>query len=323
MARDIEGEVRENRRKVQRLETYYRQPVGDQSTSINTPEVRVTMNVSVTVYTRPLNDTLVGGNPDPTHQPPRGVAGDRRGSWTQTAASSTSAFVDEGKRALIEALAGTTKGVDAISVGTGASEPYASDTALESETNQVIVWYDLGTADTTRWLADFRFNEFGDTINEVGIWTEAYELVARITTGGVDPTASEEVKLEIELTVSPETGSAVAVTDATVISNALATPTADGGLDQIGIGTDDTNPAPSDTSLGNEVIQKAVAYEGGPSSITPYTVIIRSEPSTQPHEITELGVYDDTGSLAWRTTFAAETKDDRTRMRPQSALRIQ
>lgn len=323
MPRDIQREVTENRRKVQRLETYYRQPAPQQTLSVRAPEVRVELTVSATVYTRPVNDTLVGGHPDASNQPGRATVGDRRGSWSQVATSSASAYVDDGRRALAEALTGAAKGVTHAEAGSGTSDPSASDTDLDSGASQVGAWYDLATADTIRWLADFRFDEFGDVVNEVGLWTEADELVCRLTTGGVDPTASEELKLEVEITVTPDTGSAVAVTDATAISNALASPPSTVGLDAIALGTDGTDPTTSDTTLGNAVVQKSADHETGAASVTPWTIVFRSEPSTQPHDIREIGVFDETGTLAWRAVFAAETKNARTRMRPQAALRIQ
>jgi hypothetical protein len=319
----ITGEIQQNRRGVNKLESYLRVPSPKQSTTLTAPGVSVNVSVSATIYTRPINESLIAGHPDASNQPGRGTVGDNRGSWTQVATSEDSEFTDGGKRALADALTGADQGVSHAEVGSGTTAPSTSDNALESGTGPVRVWYDLGTETDTTFITDFRFNEFGDVINELGLWTPDDKFVCRLTTGNVDPTASDEIKIEITVTVSISSRSNVAVTDATAISNSLGSPLTSVGLNEIAIGTDNTDPTTSDTALGNEVIRKNVDHEASAASVTPWTVIFRSQPSTQPHDITELGVIDGTGTLVWRSVFGAETKDDRTRMRPQATLTIE
>jgi hypothetical protein len=319
----ITGEIQQNRRGVNKLESYLRNPSPKQSTTLTAPGVSVNVSVSATIYTRPINESLTVGHPDASNQPGRGTIGDRRGSWTQVATSTDGEFTDGGKRALAVALTGANQGVSHAEAGSGTTAPSTADNALENGAGQVGSWYDLGTDTNTTFLADFRFNEFGDTIEELGLWTPDNKLVCRLTTESVDPAASEEIKIAVELTLSTSSSSNAAVTNTTAISDSLGSPSTSVGLEKIAIGTDSTNPTSSDTALGNEVIRKNTDHEASAASVTPWTIIFRPEPSTQPHDITELGVIDGDGTLVWRSVFGAETKDDRTRMRPQATLTIE
>ena len=321
MARRIEREVRKNRRKAQRLESTYRVPSPDQTTTLSVPELRVSLEWTITVYTRPLEDALIPGHPDPAHHPGQGVCGDRRGSWSQVDQSTESATLDAGRAALAEALSGVQRGIDQAAIGSGTTTPNGGDTSLEAEDSRRTAWYDRRDASSTAWLADYRFDAF-EEINEAGLTLENGDFAARLTTSGVSPDDSTEAKIEVEMTVNPDTGDNVALTDGTAISDALATEQEAVGLDQIALGTDSTQPGQSDTSLGTEVIRKPVDHDVAQQSVTPWTIVIRQEPSTQPHDLTELAVLDGDGTMSWRVTFSAETKDSRTRLQPRARLRI-
>jgi len=80
---------------------------------------------------------------------------------------------------------------------------------------------------------------------------------------------------------------------------------------QYAYGTDTTTEAAGDTSLGNEVYRSNFAGSTDPSTgAARWTALMTSiEPSGQPYDISEFGVFFEDGVMLARTTFPAETKD--------------
>lgn len=310
----ITDEIQRNRRDLNQLESYLRVPSPEQSTTINAPGVRVSLNTSGVVHTRPINESLIVGHPDASNQPGRATVGDRRGSWSQVATSTDGFVPNPVKKSLATALTGAYRGISHAAIqlqSTGATSP------------QIGTWYDLGDPTTTTIITDYRTNDIPDTFDAIATYTNDGSFALGPVFNPIDPAINEEVKINVDLSISTSSNNDAAVTDPTAISNALASPAYTVGLNKIAIGSLDDDPTSSDTSLAGEVIRKNADHNIGPQSVIPWTIIFRSEPNTQPHTIEELGVFDGNGTLVWRSVFPYETKNERTRMRPQSTLRIE
>lgn len=318
----IEQEISQNRRQTTRLESYQREVAPQQTIGIGAPAGQISVDVAATLYERSLKDSLISGHPDPQHGSGRGVAGDVRGEWIEIASTSDGSFVDDGRAALAAALAGARRGIDTAAVGSDGTTVSRADTGLRAPGKPVHAWHGTPDSATLTATAEWRFSDVRETIRELGIYDDEADLLTRLTTADVTLDDRSELRAEFELTYSHSASGQAAVTEMATIAHALATPVDTVGINEIALGTDDTPPSTGDTALENAVISKTAAADVQRSAVVPWTIVTRSEPSTQPHEIVELGAINQAGDLVWRVVFGAETKDDRVRLRPRSPLQF-
>lgn len=322
MSRGIEDEIRKNRQTSVKLEGNQYVAPPNLARTVTIPAGAVEITVSATLYTRDLGDALIIGHPAPDHGVSQGVVSDRRGSWTaaKTLDSGDGVFTSAGRQALAEALDGTGTALDTGATGSGTASPSTSDTSLASVAEEVTAWAETPDDQTLRCVADFRFREIADPVEEFGIDADDDTLLARLVTGGVDVALDEEVKIEIDLSFSHSASNA-AITDWTSISHAL-----DGGtsvdLAELALGTDDTTPQESDTMLGNQIVSKPASVSTGPNSVSLLAVVLEDEPDTSTYQLQEAGAIRSDGTLVWRVVFAATTKDDERPLQGRSTLAL-
>lgn len=323
MTRKIEDEVRQNRRTNRRVSSFFREPTPTQTTNLFFPDVEVYVDVTATIYKRSINNTLVIGHPDASNGMGRGEMGDNReDSWTQVATESETEFVEKGRAAVANAMSGAAEGLEQCEVGSGSSTPTVSDTSLDSGAGLADAFSVKDTGAKTTGVGVLRFAEATDTVSEFGLYTQDDDLVCRGTLTTIDPASDEELKLEVTLSFSEDTTGSNAVTDLETFADAIASEGESFGLKEMAIGTDGTNPTTGDTALGNEVIRKEVGHTVGEQTIKATTTYFKDQPSTQPHEIRELGVFDQNGTMMWRLTFSAETKDEDITMKGTSGAEV-
>lgn len=320
MPRRIEEEIQENRRTARRLNSYFREPATEQATALAFAPVELVASVEATVSTRPLNDTLVVGAAGAGQAVGRGRIGDHRGSWSQVASTSTGRVVEGGHQAIAETLAGIATGFEHVAVGRNGGSTAENATALEDERRIVDAWGTSTTSDSTTGVGVLRVTDLVDVVEELGLYDQDERLLARLTAVGVDPAVDEEVKVEIDVTLSPSTTSSAAVTDLDTVTDLLATEATTGGIKWLALGTDGTAPTQSDTSLGAEEVRKEVSHDVVGGRLVVGTEVFRDEPSDQPHDLEELGAIADDGTLVWRRTFGTEQKDDRVRLEVRDGL---
>lgn len=318
----IEQEISQNRRQTTRLESYQREVAPQQTIGLGAPAGQISVGVAATLYERPLGQSLISGHPDPEHGSGRGISGDDRGAWAEIASTADGSFVDDGRAALAAALAGAQRGIDTAAVGSDGTTASGADTGLRAPGPPIHAWHGTPDSQTLTATAEWRFSDVRETIRELGLYDDEADLLARLTTADVTLEDRSELRAEFELSYSHSASGQAAVTTMATIAHALATPAEAVGINEIALGTDDTAPSTNDTALGNQVITKTAAADVQRSSVVPWTLVTRSEPDTQPHEIVELGAIDQAGDLVWRVVFGSETKDDRVRLRPRSPLQF-
>lgn len=304
MPRRIEDEIRENRESTTRALAADRQPAQDVEQSLSTASLPVEVEAAIELYTRPINDTLIVGHPDAPQGWGRGSVGDRRGAWTQQT-STTAALTQNGREATAEALAGEDIVVDDVSVG-----------------DAVVRAFDIDeSADTTRLRSSFRFDGTPATVDSVTLADNTARTVVSTSVSDVAADSQREIRVDISLTFTADTSDSAAVTDIATAADAIRR-TADAQLHDVALGTDSSQPAQSDSGLGSEVVRKGSRRVTIGSRSRAQTIIPQGEPGTQPHDITELGVYSQAGDLVLRVVFGAETKDDRIRLRAAGGIDI-
>lgn len=317
---DITDEVRENRRSARLIESYSRQPAPDQTVPLGLPPVTVEVDVSATLYTRALGDTLISGHPDAKHGSGRGSGGDNRGSWSQVE-TADGEWTEDGRSWFVDGLSGTAIGIGSILAGTDTTGVTTADSSLGTKQGKIHAWVKKTSSSKTTVVAQFLFDSFGDTVEELGLEADNDTFLGRLLADStVNPTNNEELKVEIELSFSWSAPGDLAVTDLDTLSDLVATDDETTTISKLHIGTDSTSADTSDTSLGSKVDEKQVQTNVAQESITAITQFLKSEPGSQPHDIVEAGVFDGQGTLLWRATFDATEKDDRVRLRPTSTL---
>lgn len=326
--RRIENTVAENRRSARQLETYEvevdQRPSRDYSFDGSVVEV----NVRAEVYTRPLQSTLVFGHPDASQGFGRGTFGDRRGDWSlvESVSQTEGEFTKGGREAVADALEGAISGLDTAVVGDGTSTASTGDTALDSQQGARPAWGNKGASNETIGVGEFRFSEYGDIINEIGIEGNDGSLLTRLTTSGVDPTSSQEVRVDIIMEfVGDGVADAVITSDGeAAIADSIKTVHETVGLKEMAIGTGTADPSKSDTSLANEVGRKDCARDRQTEQVRAFIKWYKNEPSGQPYDVTEMGVFDNSATprLVFRVTFDSFLKDSNVSPTTGASIRI-
>lgn len=322
MTRRIEDEVRQNRRTNRRVSSFFREPTPSQTTNLRFADVEVFVEVTASIYTRPLNDTLVTGHPDAKQGFGRGTFGDNRGSWTQVATESDAELVKNGRNAIANAMSGAAEGIEQCQVGSGTSTPASSDASLDSGAGLADAFGVKNSGADVTGVGILRFAEATDTVSEFGLHAQDDDLICRGTLTTVDPAVDEEVKIEVTLTFTEDTTGSAAVTSLVTFADSIASEAEAFGLKEMAFGTDGTNPTTSDSSLGSEVIRKEVGHNVGESTIRATTTIFKDEPGTQPHDIREVAIFDQDGTMLWRLTFSAEEKDEEITMKGTTGVEV-
>jgi len=306
MPRRIEETVAENRSGRKRLEGYAIEVSSDATRDYVFTGNTVEVAVGIDVYTRPLGNTMVMGHPQAKHGMGRGGMGDAREGWTKVASTKeTGAFTAGGRETVVDALEGGRVGLAGVLVGSGASAAAVGDDALESRAGSTFAFGLKDAYNVTRARGSFRFQEFGDAVSEYGVENGDGTLMSRLTTTTVNPGLDEELKIEVTFTFEGSgIGDSVITTDGeTGIANSIQIASETVGLYEVAIGTSSVDPLKSDSSLATEYDRKRAARDGGNENIRAYVKWYQGEPSGQPVNLSELGVFDYDGNLIWRATF--------------------
>ena len=326
----IQDQVAENRRSVQRIDGRFVFVPDSRDENLSFVRNTFEMSVDVAVYTRSLNDSLISGHPDPSQGSGRGVAGDVRGAWTlQEGAEVSKDWTRDGRNATRDALAGAVGSIYRVVVGTGSTDSSPSDSSLDAQTGDSFAYgIRSGQAhNEVRARANFLFSETGegglDPV-EFGLEDSSGRLLCRITTGGVTVSSTEEVRVDITVTVTGGGNGTAVITDdgETAVARALQLESESVGLNEIAWGTDATDPTEGDTSLGAEVYRANCERTTSLEVITVSAPQFESQPSGQPYDYTEVGVFDNEGRMVYRVVFDPFEKTDNVRFTTTVGFRI-
>jgi hypothetical protein len=306
MPRRIEETVAENRSGRKRLEGYAIEVSSDATRDYVFTGNTVEVTVGIEVYTRPLRTSFIMGHPDAARGMGRGEIGDHRGDWTLvTDTEETGEFTSGGRGTVVDALAGGKIGLAALAVGSSTTAAGTGDSSLGSRAGSAFAFGMKDASNVTRARAPFLFSEFGDVVTEYGVEDQDGGLMSRLTTTAVDPTSDEELKVEVAFEFNGDGIGSSVITDAGEkgIADAIKIASETVGLYEVALGTGTTDPQKSDTSLNNEQDRKRAERETGDETVRGFTKWYKSEPSSQPLDVSELGVFDFDGNLVWFGTF--------------------
>lgn len=333
MARGIERQVAENRQDVTRLDGQFVSVPDRVQQNLRFLRNRIQVDVSLEVYTRPLNQGLVSGHPDgSTHGSGHGVAGDVRGGWTQVAsAASTHEWTRDGRNAVRDALDGQQTGaIGGTAVGTGSADAAPSDAALVAETGSAFAYGVKDSANEVRARSHYLFDQAGDGSpdpQEFGLESIGGTLMGRLTTSStVSLGPEEELRVDLTVTISGSGSGNSAITNSGrgTVADSIQTEGTVAGLSEIAWGTGSPTIDPSTTSLANQVFKKDAQRTLDLEVIRVSAPQFEFEPAGQPYDYTEVGVLDGNGDLFWVVDFSGDPypKDSNTRFTTQAGFRI-
>ena len=327
----IQDQVAENRRDVSKIDGRFVTVPDrrDQNLVFGRNGIRPAV-AKVEVYTRDLNNALVSGHPNgDRHGSGHGVSGDQRGDWTLIGAEITATeWTRAGRNAVRDTLNGQDGALAEIAIGGGTGEPSPADAGLDAETGRTFA-YGLRAGEAfneVRGRGSLRFSAVGDSgeVAEYGLFDSTGRLLSRTTTTIQSPSIEKEVRVDLTVRVDGDgTGSSVVTDDGkSAVADALQLESTVVGLEELAWGTGGTDPAGSDTALENEVLRKPAQRDLDLEVITVSAPQFEHEPSGQPYDYTEVGVFDNTGSLVWRGTFDSFKKTEDTRFTMAVGFRI-
>lgn len=301
----IHKTVAENRRRVKTSDARFieagERGVLDLAFSRNS----VTVDVTIEIYKRNLNDGLISGHPNGSkHGSGQGVSGDVRGPWTLVESTTTSeAWTTAGRNGVRDALDGANWSVDEGSIGTGTSTATAGDTALDSKSEQVRAISLKDSPEVVRGRSLFGFADHDNVATEFGLYDTSGDLIARATTDDINPTDEEEVRVGIILTVNGYgVGKSVVTNDGEErIADAIHATSSTVGLLEFAWGTGTTEFQKSDSSLTSEFTRERFLREKQLEALR----VERTLPGNTGTEVdlSEVAVYDNANNMIWATTF--------------------
>ncbi|AGM11740.1 hypothetical protein HCTV5_134 [Halovirus HCTV-5] len=314
MTGKIQDQVAENRNQTRRLDAQFVNVSTQNDRNLTFTNNYIEVEVQVEIYTRDLSTSLISGHPNAKHGSGRGESGDLRTDWTQESVTvSSEVLVRGGRNAIRDALDGQTGAVNQIGVGTGSDDAASGDTALTSETTKNFCWGQKDTFNVTRARSSpFLFAEYGDTVQEFGVFDEAARLLTRsVLDSSLNPTSEKELRVDVTFTFTGDgIGNSVITDDGEeALADSIASVGTATGLKEINYGTGTTTPSTSDTALAAEEIAKDCLRQLDAEQITTQAKLFDSEPATQPVDLTEIGVTDNNGRLVWRTLIKAFEKN--------------
>lgn len=333
MTKQADRYIAENRQDIKQTTANFIEAAERQSIELSFGRNTIEVDVGVTVYKRSLDTALIVGHPDAAHGIGEGEVGDQRaGSWTQVENSvSTAEFTRGGRTALRNALDGQTGGIEKAGVGTGTADAATGDTALGSlsaKDGATTVSAYKPDAETARGIGVFHFHEHEGSATEFALYNTDGTLICRLTLpSDISPTSTEEVKVEIDLSVDGTgIGDSVITNDGEeAMADALHDPSQNVGLNKIAIGTGSTTFSKTDSALTSETDRKTVIRDLEIEAIRAYTKWYKNEPSGLPTTFTEMAIFDNasTPRMVWATTFEGEEKTDGVPLRASVGFRLE
>lgn len=330
---EIQEQVAENRTDARRLNGRFIDLPESANRNLTFARNEIEVSVTVEVYTRPLNNALISGHPNGSkHGSGHGEAGDVRGSWTKASTTTQSSLlVRGGRNAVRDALDGQEGALREAAVGTGTADTSVGDTALGSETGDTLAYgIRAGEANNAvRARANYLFAEDGlETADatEFGLLDETGRLLARAVTDAVDVTEEEELRVDVTLTFDGQgTGSSAFTTDGeAALADAMRAVGDVVGINEIAFGTGTTQATESDTALQTETFRKDALRTLDNERIQAEVVVTEQEPNSQPVDLAEVGVFDNSATprLLWRVVFEPFEKDSGFGYRASVSFRI-
>jgi len=315
MTRKIQEQVAENRNQTRRLDAQFVNVSTQNERNLTFTNNYIEVEIQVELYSRDLGPSLISGHPDASHGSGRGEAGDQRTGWVQESVTvSSSRLVRGGRNAVRDALDGQAGAVNQIGVGTGTDDVGSSDTSLTSETTKNFCWGQKDSSNVTRARSSpFLFAEYGDTVQEFGVFDKDLRMMSRSVLGNaLDLSNEQELRVDVTFTFTGDAiGDAVITDDGrAALADSIASVDTIVGIQEVNYGKGSTQPSETDSALSDEVIAKDCGRVLDSEQITAQSKLFEAEPASQPVDFTELGVTDNNGRLLWRTLISSFEKNE-------------
>lgn len=332
MPEDIPTQVARNRRNVKRIDGQFVSVPSNVQQNLRFLRNTIEVDVTVDVYTRPLNDALVSGHPaGGTHGSGHGVSGDPRGAWTQqVSGGSTHEWTRDGRNAIRDALDGQSTGsISGTAVGTGSTDAAPTDNALSARTGSTFAYGVKDSPDVVRARSQYLYAETGEgglDPQEFGLESSDGSLMARATTSSTVTVSSEqEVRVDLTATVSGSgSGTSTVTTDGeATVADSIQTEGQVAGLAEIAWGTGTPDLTKANGGLGNQVFKKTALRELDLERIEVAAPQFQTEPAGQPYDYTEAAVLNQDGDVVWVVEFDVYEKDSNTKFTTSAGFRIQ
>ena len=326
MTKRIDEFVSENRKSVKRLDATLVPVSGETSNTLTFSSTEFNIQANIEIYERDINNTLISGHPNPENGSGRGLSGDFRGSYSTVSVNVLSnVFVSSGRNIVSNSLAGQDQSViNSIAVGNGDSPSESSDTELDSQNGERESWSDSNNSQEAKTRANFLFNDYGDSVSEIGVYSQNDNIYNRLVISEINPGNDKEIAIEITFEVNENTNQQSIITQngrntiaQSFVANETIVP-----LYQYSFGTGTSEIDPSDTSLENPILQKQIQQIKSPETVTARTVVFTFEPSSQPTNFTEIGILDSNSNLVWKTNIEPYEKTENIELSVDASFRI-
>lgn len=313
MADDINSSVSRNARSNRRLEGYRIDASENRAISLGFSGNSCMVDVTLSIFTRGRSsDRISIGSPNESQGIGRGGIGV---SYTEDELSVDGAdsgiFTRDGRGTVVDALIGNESGMASLALGSGTTPVTYTDSSLESETVRDTGWRASPDGPTTTITKAFSTFEAND-VQEVGVLDGEGALMCRLLVEDNPWKLGDDLIVEVELEFSSQTTGPGFITDVglSALSDSIRSNEDVIGIDTMAIGTSNADPQPDDTSLDESISEKTVVRTQRSESVSVSTVWFEDEPAGHPHEIQEVGIFDNQDRLIWRTIIDPETKTD-------------
>lgn len=313
MPKDVDQYVAENRQQIRDVDSRFVQVDSNRARDLSFGSNFFVVDVGVELYTRSTGDQVVFGHPSASKGFGRGTFGDDKGEWVlQTDVEASADFTKQGRKAAAEALNGQTGAVAEGAIGGDTTPVSTNDTALGNEVGRTEAFTNRSSnvLDTTALYAS---TSVPGTPGELGIFDGDDRLLARVTvdTSNVTVGPTDEVRGVVTLTFTGDGNGAAVVTNdgEEALAASIGSPKKTVGPSEYAFGDGTTNFSKSDTGLTSEVIRKNAGRESGRDRISAFTRLSDADMNGISVDLSEVGLFDNTGRMLWATTFRAIQSD--------------
>jgi len=313
MPKSVDEYVADNTQRIRDVDSRFVQVDSNRARDLSFGNNFFAVDVAVEVYTRSTGDQVVFGHQSASKGFGRGTFGDDKGAWSlQTDVEASAEFTKQGRKAAAEALNGQAGAVQTGAIGSDTTAAGTGDTALGTELYGTDVFANR-TSNVLDTTALYAATSVAGTPGEYGIFDGDGRLLARVTidTSTVNLSAIDELRAVVTLTFTGDGNGAAIVTNdgEEALAASMKSPKKTVGPSEYAFGDGTSGFSKSDTGLTSERIRKNAGREAGRDRITAFTRLSDADMNGISVDLSEVGLFDNTGRMLWATTFRAIQSD--------------
>jgi len=325
MPRQVDRYVAENRQRIRGVDRRFIEVDSNQNRDFSFGPSTVEAVVSIELYKRTTGGQIIPGHSEDAHGFGRGTFGDDRGAWSSVTTTEASVeFTKKGREAVAEALNGEAGAVEEGVAGVDGTTASTGDTALGDERERVGVFATKDDFRTVRTYATYGASTPTGVV-EFGLVDGDGRLLCRVTIASQSIATDDELKANILVEfVGDGIGNSVVTNDGEeAVADAFKDPKSNVGPTEFGFGSGSTTFSKSDSALTTEEFRKACARELGRDFVIAKTHVYEDESGvTEPVDISEMAVFDNSGRMVWATTMRQFTNTDSIGFNAESLIQV-